>query len=131
MVALGWFDLPTTDDSDWPLFTTAEPGGAPNTCGTLYDTEPIKDGIHQGDGEFMQHYGLQLQTRAPVYADGWSKISTIHQSLTDLGGANVVMGDTTYEIIAAVPTSGVLSLGQDEKRRALFTVNFVVALKEI
>ncbi len=123
------FTLPSTNGA-WPLYVTTEPE-KPNQCATLFDTTPVIDGVVQQTGEIMQHYGLQLRIRDPDYSTGWAKANDIRDLLPLLKQLTVVISGTSYFLEAAVVTSGVIPLGMDDKRRELFTLNFLVTVKEI
>lgn len=132
LILQGEFTDPTAKGA-WPLFVVQEPDltGVPNQCATLYDTTPVIDGIAMSTKELMQHYGLQLRARDPDYATGWNKLTDIINVLMELRQETVTVGANEYLVQSAVPTTGVIPLGVDDKRRSLFTLNFVVAVKEI
>lgn len=129
LVDLSIFTDPTLRLS-WPLFMIAEPD-TPNQCATIYDTTPVVDGIVKQTGEMMQHYGLQLRVRDPSYASGWNKATEVKTLLPTLRYVTITVDGEDYQLQAAIPTSGVIPLGMDDKRRELFTVNFVATVKEI
>ena len=118
----------------WPLYISHEPDGSnvENNCGTVYDTDGIKDGRIMATGENIFHHGVQLRVRALDYTTGRAKAAEAADYLATLQNEEVVIGAYTYKIMAVSQQSPILPLGQESiKRRQLFTVNFLVTCKQI
>ena len=126
---------PPSEAEAWPLYISHEPDGprVEDNCGTVYDTEGVKDGRVMS-GENIFHHGVQLRIRTGQYTDGWVKAEEAAVYLETVQEEEVDIGEETYQIDAVTQTSPILPLGQEEgtsKRRELFTVNFLVSLKQL
>ena len=120
----------------WPLYTDSMPGGPqdPINCGCIYDTSGEYKG-RTNDGAVLWKWGLQLRTRSEKYVDGWNKIFQTQQHIATVLNVQVAIDSPyIYLINTFVPTSPIFSLGVEPgttRRWHLFTVNFLVFLKEI
>lgn len=122
------------DREDWPLYTSFLPDGdnVKSNSGAVYDTTGIKDGRLM-TGEVPQHPGTQLKIRSKSYEVGYIKIEDIASALEEVVGETIVMDTGIYLLSNISRTSPVISLGLDgsDKRRFLFTVNFLMTVKNI
>jgi len=129
--------LVTDPDSstDWPAYIGQLPddNNIKDDIVACIDTTPIKDGRIMEDGENIFHYGFQLLIRAIDYNTCYAKASALASALELVNRDEVVISGTTYRLDNVTQATGVVSLGQEEgsKRRELFSVNFLVTLKEI
>jgi len=129
LIANGIVSLPSLSN-DWPLYKSFMPETISDAC-TIYDTIPFID-KRISKSYPNTHYGLQIKIRTSDYATGEAKAKMILAILETVQNASVEFGDYEYEIRTVRPVSGVISLGQEynnTKRRYLFTINFISALK--
>jgi len=128
MIDASLFTVPGS--SDWPLYISVLPSadGVADQAACVYDVAPVSMGrILRGD--HCWKHGVQLMVRDPSYTTGWAKAAASVRALELMHMVNVVIDDTAYLIDSVGLTTHVLSLGQDEYRRAMFTVNMLVMLK--
>ena len=119
----------------WPAYVSALPDGdgvADEAVGCM-DTSPIKDGRKMSDGENLFHFGVQLLLRSTAYNTGWAKMETLLNALETVKRNTVTISGTDYRLDNITLATGIVDLGQEEgsKRRELFSLNFLVTLKEI
>jgi len=129
----GYMSLPSLN-SDWPIYTTYLPDGnnVNDNTGAAYDTTPLIDGRLM-NSDFIQHYGVQLKIRCKSFNDGWDKINEIAISMDSVHNVSQAVNGTNYLIQNISRSSGPTFIGIEKgtKRRNLFSVNFLVTLKEI
>jgi len=123
------------DSGDWPIYVGLIPDDdvVKDDVVACVDTDPLKDGRIMEDGENIFHYGFQLLIRATAYNTCYAKAQELALELETINRDTVVISGTTYRLDNVTQTTGVLLLGQEDgsKRRELFSVNFLVTLKEI
>jgi hypothetical protein len=120
---------------DWPLYISSLPDGdnVDDNAGAIYDTAPIKDGRYMGDGEVVNHYGIQLKIRSRTFEEGWDKMNTIAVNLDQVDRQEVTKNSVDYLIQNISRASGVTSLGIETvgtKRRNLFVLNLLMTMEE-
>jgi len=128
-----------TGSGSWPVYVGALPDGnkvEDNAVGCI-DTTPIRDGRIMSSGETIFHYGVQLLLRARAYNTGYAKAEVLLSALEIVAGIQEIISLKTYQIDNVSPSTGITVLGQEaqeinvSKRRYLFSLNFLVTLKEI
>jgi hypothetical protein len=123
------------DSGDWPVFVGSLPDGddAADEVVMSMDTSPVKDGRIFENGENIFHYGFQLLIRATAYNTGYAKAQALADNLESIRRNTLVISSTTYRIDNVTQATGIIVLGQEDgsKRRELFSLNFLVTLKEI
>ena len=97
------------------------------------DTDGLLDGRLMNTGENVIHKGVQLMVRAEAYNTGYQKTQAIATALEGVDGDQITIETKTYQIDNVSQTTAVVVLGQEEgsKRRELFSVNFLITLKEV
>lgn len=118
----------------WKVYVGMLPDGQTtehNAVGCI-DTTPLKDG-RLNSGPSIFHYGIQLLLRSSAYNTGYAKASALLEALEAVDRDTVTISGTTYRLMNVSPTGGIVVLGQEDgtKRRELFSVNFLVTLKEV
>ena len=123
--------VPSTG-STWPLWVGSLPPGT-NNAGAIYNTSPIKDGRHMSTGFVVKHYGVQVKIRSTNEENGWNKCNSIQGLFDTVHNVNITIGTTVYQIQNISQVSGIIPLGSEPGtvRRYLFTMNFLVTLKEV
>ena len=125
------------DSGDWPAYVGILPDGKPdevkNDIVACMDTSPVKDGRIMGTGENILHYGVQILLRSTAYNTGYAKMEALRASLESVNRDTIIISANTYRLENVTLTTGVVVVGQEEgsKRRELFSLNFLVTLKEI
>jgi len=121
--------------STWPLYIASLPDGAnvQDNAGAIYNTTPVKDSRQMSDGFVLKHYGIQIKIRAKDDETGWDKCNDILSLFDAVHNVDVTKGDVLHRLQNISQTSGIVSLGTEigTKRRLLFTMNFLVTLKEV
>lgn len=138
LIALGGGSLPSSA-SDWPI-GWAQEDDTPDNFITVYDTSGIVEGRIQNDGEVPEHPGIQIRVRSYDPTAAWLKINSLAE-LLDKSINNTIVhcmdpigtGSSSYLLNAATRKGTVLSLGRDapNTKRALFTVNYTVTLRQL
>lgn len=121
------------DGDDWPLFSSHLPDGI-NSCGCMYDTTGIRDGRIMSTGEMVEHHGIQLTIRAAEYEAGRAKAEEIALALdATYNGSISIESGVDFELQNVKRMSSVVALGLeiDSKRNYLFTVDFLVTLRQV
>ena len=128
-------DLGLAEESDgsWPVFISFLPD-LPHVILVVYDTAGTEDGRIM-DGEKIEHPGIQVSVRSPLYLDGWRKARAIADAFDDQLRTDVVIdSDGTYRIQNISRQGNILPVGVDEEdgqRRHYFTINAVVTFAEL
>lgn len=125
------FSDPTSNPTgEWPLFVSALPDGpgVPNDVGCLYDTAGVTLASLLASGFNVGKFGVQLKTRATVSSDSFSIIESARMFLSKINRRQIAVGSTNFTVDTVRQTSPVLSVGQDERRRAMHTLNLYVHL---
>jgi len=128
-----------TGSGSWPVFVGNLPDSnlVKDNAASCMDTSPVKDGRIMSNGETIFHYGVQILLRAKAYNTGYAKCETLMSALEAVDGAQETIDSKTYQIENVSPSTGIVVLGQEaqevnsSKRRELFSMNFIVTLKEI
>ena len=123
---------PSDGSDDWPLYTSHLPDktDVETNCGAIFDTTGVND-IRQMNGAVPQHPGIQLRVRSKDYNTGYAKIENVANALDEVANASLEINALEFEIQNVSRTSGIISLGTDEKRRFHFTINFILTLREL
>lgn len=119
----------------WPVYVGVLPDGdkTVDDIAMSMDTAGLKDGRLMNTGKNIIHEGVQLMVRAEAYNTGYEKTRALATALEGVDGNQITIGTSTYQIDNVSQTSSVMVLGQEEgtKRRELFSVNFLITLKEV
>ena len=117
----------------WPLYISSLPDGSniENNAGCVYDTTGLLDGRIMRTGEVIEHHGIQIKIRAIAYQTGWQKIRETVAYLQKLLNEALSMGGSHFVILNMSRVSPIACIGTDEKRRFLFTVNFLATIREL
>jgi hypothetical protein len=120
-------------ETTWPLYISNLPDGkgAVDDCAAIYDTSGLVNG-RISSGENIIKYGIQIRVRAKEYTDGWDKGQELVKFF-ESGAFEVEMPDgVAYEVLNMHQTTPYAATGVEEgsKRRMLFSVNFLVTIKE-
>ena len=122
------------DSGDWPVYVGILPDGdkTENNIVACVDTSPVKDGRIMSTGENIFHHGCQLLLRATAYNTGYSKMQALQAALEAVNRDSIAISTSTYRLDNITLTTGVVVIGQEEgsERRELFSLNFLVTLKE-
>ena len=123
-----------SDSGSWPVYVGLLPdgNGVAHEAVSCVDTSSVKDGRILNGGENIFHFGFQLMVRATAYNTGYAKAQALAEALQEVNRDTVTISGTTFRIDSVTDTSGVTVVGQEEgsKRRELFSLNFLVTLKE-
>lgn len=125
----------------WKLLINIMPDD-PYKVLAIYGTQGIADGRSQESGEQFEHYGFSLMARAEdppmchnmlrILKDYFETVLraevVIPQQEID-GGTFIAAG--TYRIHQITRTSPILSAGQDDKRRFMFSLNCMTSITQI
>lgn len=138
LINAGGGTLPSAG-GDWPIAAWQE-SDTPDNFVTLYDTSGTLDGRVHNDGEIQEHPGIQIRVRSGNPNDGNEKIRQLID-ICDKQFRNTLVtcpnlvgvGTTLYLVYAMTRKGTVLSLGKDtpQTKRALYTVNYIVSLKQL
>lgn len=122
------------DSGDWKVYVGVLPDGneVEDDAAASIDTTPVKDGRLMA-GANIYYYGTQLLVRSSAYNTGYAKADALADALEGVDDEEITIGSDTYQINNVSALNGVVSLGLEEgtKRRELFSVNFLVTMKEI
>jgi len=123
-----------SDSGSWPVYIGLLPddNDIPHNAVACIDTAGLRDRRNM-DGENLFHHGVQIMLRAEVYNTGYQKAQAIATELEGVDHVNEVISSDTFQLICIDQTTDIVVLGQEEgtKRRELFSINFLVTLKEI
>ena len=121
------------DGSAWPLYISSLPDGddIQNNAGGIYDTTGLLDGKDMRDSVVVEHHGIQIKIRSIDQQTGWTKMRQIVGDLDQVQMQEITANDITYEMASISRTSPIACIGTDEKRRFLFTVNFLATIREL
>ena len=116
----------------WPIYASGEPS-SPDNCLTVYDTAGSTEGRHHVDGMVQEHPGIQVRIRSSGYRVGWTKANSVSIALDQINYASVVIGTKTYEVYSVTRSGNIIYVGNESStsKRQIFTVNAVVALRQI
>jgi len=125
-------ELLDSGETAWSIYIGAQPP-TPSNCITIYDTQGILDGRLIDDGEVITHFGIQIRVRSKEYEDGWEKITDICSILNAGKNETITKDSVDYLLNGANQTTPVTPLGVEieSKRRFLFTVNYILTLKNL
>lgn len=120
------------DDASWPLYVSAmtDGTGTPNNMAAVYDTDGLIHARLLSSGRNLMSYGIQLKTCSLDYSLGFIRLSKAAEYLAKVKRTTVQVSSNSYVVDTIIQTSLVMSAGQDEKRRAFSTVNFLLMLIE-
>jgi hypothetical protein len=126
------FDDPNATNPTWPLYVSELPDGTgiPDNAAAVYDTEGVIFSRLLASGRVLQGYGIQIKIRGRTYSQAYSLLYTTASALAKLKNVPVSIDGNNYAIETFRQTSGVISMGQDEKRRALCSLNGILSLIE-
>ncbi len=117
----------------WPIFCSSEPD-APDSVITTYDTTPQSDGRSMIDGEYYQHYGIQIRIRDLRSDSGWAKAAEIFRQFAEnTYNVHLAIGSNTYKVCAMNSKGGIIQLAKEFPTDELniFTINYISALYRV
>lgn len=131
LIANGHAALPVAGTSvSWPAYVDSTPT-APDSLISVWGSDPKIDGRVSTDGEFMEHYGIQVSVRAGTRAAAWTKAQDIADFLAGVYLDTVTIAGTVYVIHALQKTSGPLPIGREPgTERQLVTINYYATVYE-
>lgn len=109
------------------LFVASMPD-QPDESLCAYDTEGVLRRRLLASGQWVQDYGVQLKLRQWGYDAGYNRLKGITTWFAKVRRQPIVINGITYTVDSTLQTSSVLAIGQDEKRRQMFTLNLLVGL---
>ena len=134
------FSLPALNQA-WPLYVSSMPDGTGSVdeCGVTEDTSGVQHGRLLASGKTLESFGVQIRTRSSgsAYPDGMNRLNAVATQLDSTKSRYVTVttaaggSGNSYKIDTIRRTSPVLSLGEDQKRRGLFSLNLLVTLEGI
>lgn len=120
-----------SQDATWSAFVGFLPD-SPDCAVCVYDTEGRPDGRIMGSGEQIEHPGIQIRIRGPVYRTVWDKVKEIADALSANSGVTVAFeSEDAYLVHNISRTGGIMTLGvevQGSRRNHNFAINAVVTL---
>jgi len=118
----------------WPLFISGMPDAdeVDTNCGAIYDTSGTLD-LRQMNGYTPSHPGIQIKIRSQDYNTGYAKLEEVVDALSTVNRVLTIIGTQTFMVYNVKRTTPIVALGKEPgtKRRYLFTVNFLVTLKNV
>lgn len=112
----------------WPVFVSSMPD-APNSAGAVYDTEGMVHTRLLTSGLNLISYGIQIKTRALSYPESYAKCWAAVKLFESVKyGTTVAVGENVYQLDTIRQMSTVLSLGQDNGRRTMHSVNVLLSV---
>jgi len=116
----------------FPVYYSVEVN-SPDDLLTTFDSESSKSG-KLFDGTVQEKYGTQVRCRtgsgAGAYKTNFRKCNAIVIALDPLARVSVTIDSNTYLIDELNRVSGPLSIGQDEQKRRLFTINYLIGITQ-
>jgi hypothetical protein len=116
---------------DWGLFMAFLPDDPDNAI-CVYDTAGIMDGRMMRTGERIEHPGIQIRVRGPVYKDTWEKANLIALALDTVQKNVVTTEEEDYIIHNVSRTGAIIPVGVEDAgriRRHHFTMNMILTLQ--
>src|ERR1700722_9361815 len=115
----------------WPLFVSALPD-QPNAAACIFDTDGRLYSRSLGTGRNEVAYGLSFQTRSLIYSAAYQILDNVEKGqLNKVRRQTVVIGVNSYIVDCVMVQGPIISMGQDEKRRAMFSLNLLMTLIEM
>lgn len=137
MILKKWFidqgiGVAHTTNADWRTYAPGMPDDdtlAYSKVISVGNTTPVQDG-RLGEGDVVEHPGVQIMIRSNDYNAGWDKGKAIEEALAiDLTGDQVTFDGEVYTIDEFTKTSGLTYIRQTEKnKRSEFTINGTLTL---
>ncbi len=123
------FTMPE-DNSEWPMSVEAMPDGegVPDEYATMRDTSGVFIGRILDSKRNVYTYGIQIKVRSLSSPGAYAILSELCGRMEEIHFEEVVIGDNTYIIDVVNQPGPILSLGQDEARRSMYTVNVLLML---
>lgn len=103
---------------------------------TVYDTEPILEGVDMNNGDTQLHYGIAVLVRSATNneAAGQAKIMDIATTTFDraIKNTSVTIDSSTYNVAAVNRISGpfVLEGTTDNSRRRKYSLNVTASIRQ-
>ena len=113
----------------WAVHVAFEPD-LPHDCVTLYDNQAPIDSRNVTSGFVYEREALQVRTRSLVYTDGYAKLRELMLAIDGIVHRKIRDGDSDeVTILGCHREQSPWPLGRDEKKRFMFSVNYVVRRK--
>lgn len=129
LVTIGAVDA-VVEGAAWPGYLANKPED-PDDVVVFYDTNGTMEKREQRTGYRVEHPGLQILVRCGTYRTGYRKAQALGELLDTLHNATVTIEEVTYKIKAVQRTTPVVSIGKDDRRREVFTLNALVTFGEV
>ena len=121
-------ELFTEPGGEMPLYIGSLPDELTDAA-VVIDTAGRIEGRRLPSGVYQEQYGIQIKLRSSNYKVGWVFLQTVCDYLSSVQNETVTVEDDSYVLDTANQTSPVFALGQDEKRREMFTTNFLLMIR--
>lgn len=114
----------------WSLYISVMPDGegVQDNAGAVTDTDGIISARLLASRQNIVLYGAQIRVRSRDYNTGFTLLSGVSRALEKVKNHGVAIGGNSYTIDTLRQTSAVISMGQDEQRRYMFSLNILVCL---
>lgn len=123
-----------TDLENWPLFVKNLPDGreVKSNAASVIDTTGVLDGRIMSTGKVIEHLGIQFLIRSIDYSVGFSKGEEIKTAMELVRNTTVTIDTVPYIVLNVRRTTSLVPIQTEDgtKRRALFTLNFLISMKE-
>lgn len=129
LVSLSLGSYPANPSGSWPIYASGEPD-EPDSAITVYDTTGVTNGRTAPDMEMHEYHGVQIRIRAAAHTAGYAKSRATAIALDGIQDRTVSIGSTTYIVQVVNRTGDVLSLGKEDGKRSVFTVNALVMVRQ-
>lgn len=117
-----------------PLFTDSTPDGAgiPDTIvvSTVADTEGKVFTRLLASGKTLVGFGIQIRTRSFDVKAGYNLLDSTRRLIDAVHNKIVTVADggNSYTIDSITTSSPVIRMGQDERRRANYSLNLILVI---
>ncbi len=131
IIAAGLGSAPESSAA-WPVYVSFLPAEIDNAV-AVWDTGGTLDGRIMRTGNKVNHPGIQIRVRGPVYPTTFAKIQAIAESLDSVYNDTVSVNGIDYQVQNLSRTSDILPMGLEEgdRKRYHFTVNAILTVKQV
>lgn len=110
----------------WPIYVNSMPDVV-DDCAQVNDVTGIMD-KRTLNGQEICDYGIQIFGRSTNVGLIYTKLATLTRQFQDVKRFQITVDGNVYKIDTIKRTANIIRLGDDERRRSMVSVNFLLGL---
>lgn len=127
LISESYLEIPP--DESWPVYISHMPDLDSNIA-CVYDSIPVVESFTRTNARWSR-YGIMIHFKSFDYEIARDKAEEVSKVMNETHEVSFQIEEEYFKIKSVTPFTGVSCVGQDDLRRYLFTLNFMVVLASL